>query len=41
VPGDHCRFCKAKPICPKLRGESGSVHTHNNNNMISVWSRTP
>jgi len=21
VPGDHCRFCRAKPICPKLRGE--------------------
>jgi len=21
VPGDHCRFCKAKAICPKLRGE--------------------
>jgi Protein of unknown function (DUF2800). len=21
IPGDHCRFCKAKPICPKLRGE--------------------
>lgn len=21
VPGDHCRFCRAKAICPKLRGE--------------------
>jgi hypothetical protein len=20
VPGDHCRFCKAKPVCPKLMG---------------------
>jgi len=20
VPGDHCRWCKAKPICPTLRG---------------------
>jgi hypothetical protein len=20
-PGDHCRFCKAKPTCPALRGE--------------------
>lgn len=19
-PGDHCRFCKAKPVCPKLMG---------------------
>ena len=19
-PGDHCRFCKAKPVCPKLAG---------------------
>lgn len=21
VPGEHCRWCKAKPTCPKLRGE--------------------
>jgi hypothetical protein len=21
VPGKHCRFCPAKPICPALRGE--------------------
>jgi hypothetical protein len=20
VPGEHCRFCKAKPVCPKLMG---------------------
>lgn len=20
VPGEHCRWCKAKPVCPKLRG---------------------
>ena len=21
VPGDHCRFCRARPSCPALRGE--------------------
>ena len=21
VPGEWCRFCRAKPVCPKLRGE--------------------
>ena len=25
VPGDHCKWCKAKPICPTLRGYVAEV----------------
>lgn len=25
VPGEHCRWCKAKPVCPKLRGAVASL----------------
>ncbi len=28
VPGDHCRWCKAKPICPTLRGMVAEVGNH-------------
>jgi hypothetical protein len=28
VPGDHCRWCKAKPICPTLRGYVAEVGNH-------------
>jgi hypothetical protein len=42
VPGDHCRFCKAKPTCPKLRGEvvealGGGLPTTMTPLALAVW----
>lgn len=28
TPGDHCRWCKAKPICPSLRGYVAEAGRH-------------